>query len=146
MWVPRRLISGRINLLTHKSKFTSLTSARIPRKISPRPLHWACVVTHWRATGQRDVLLYSRKFYMQKAKKAVCICSVVLAAAFSLPVAAQTHASPMTPDEISARHDADMKRCDAMKGNDRDVCKKEADAKRDSAKADAKAGKETAEA
>jgi len=83
---------------------------------------------------------------MQKAKKAVCICSVVLAAAFSLPVAAQTHASPMTPDEISARHDADMKRCDAMKGNDRDVCKKEADAKRDSAKADAKAGKETAEA
>ncbi len=83
---------------------------------------------------------------MNKTKKAVCICSIALAGAISFPVAAQTNAGVMTPDEISARHDADMKRCDALKGNDRDVCKKEADAKRDSAKADSKAGKETAEA
>ncbi|NYT36121.1 hypothetical protein ERD78_04505 [Allopusillimonas soli] len=83
---------------------------------------------------------------MNKTKKAVCICSVVLVAAFSLPAFAQTDTQSMTPDEIDARHDADMKHCDTLKGNDRDVCEKEADARRDSAKANAKEGKETAEA
>lgn len=55
-------------------------------------------------------------------------------------------AQGMTPAQINDRYDAAVKQCDGLKGNDKDVCKKEAEAQRDSAKADAKAGKETAEA
>lgn len=65
-------------------------------------------------------------------------------AALTLNVASAQ--SVMSPDQIKTQYKADMKNCDAMKGNDRDVCKKEAKAKRDSAKADAKAGKKEAEA
>ncbi|TEA79464.1 hypothetical protein [Allopusillimonas ginsengisoli] len=83
---------------------------------------------------------------MNTTKKAAYACAMALAATVFFPVAAQADNQVMTPDQISARHDADMKHCKALKGNDRDVCEKEADAKRDSAKANAKAGKETAEA
>ncbi|NYT83653.1 hypothetical protein H0A70_19425 [Alcaligenaceae bacterium] len=55
-------------------------------------------------------------------------------------------AQTLTSDQIDAQYDAAMKQCDGMKGNDKDVCKKEAKAQRDSAEADMKAGKKTAEA
>lgn len=55
-------------------------------------------------------------------------------------------AQAMTPDQISTQYKASMKQCDSMKGNDKDVCKKQAKADRDSAKADAKANKKEAEA
>lgn len=58
----------------------------------------------------------------------------------------QGQTQAMTPDQISAQYDAAMKQCKGLKGNDKDVCKKEAEAQRDSAKADAKAGKKEAEA
>ncbi|NYT75637.1 hypothetical protein H0A71_01370 [Alcaligenaceae bacterium] len=55
-------------------------------------------------------------------------------------------AQVQTPDQISTQYDAAMEQCKSLKGNDKDVCKKEAKAQRDSAKADAKAGKKEAEA
>lgn len=63
--------------------------------------------------------------------------------AFTVPaVAAQT----MTSRQITSQYDAAMKHCATLKGNDKDVCQKEAKAQRDSAKADAKANKKKAEA
>lgn len=61
-------------------------------------------------------------------------------------VACAAQAQAQTPDQISAQYDSAMKQCKSLKGNDKDVCKKEAEAQRDSAKADAKAGKKEAEA
>jgi septal ring factor EnvC (AmiA/AmiB activator) len=57
---------------------------------------------------------------------------------------AQTQA-PMSNKEIDAQYRADQKRCDGLKGNEKDVCQKEARAARDTAKADAKQAKEQAE-
>ncbi|MGY6272256.1 hypothetical protein ACXIUT_21425 [Achromobacter denitrificans] len=48
--------------------------------------------------------------------------------------------------QIDDQYKLDKKRCDAMKGNQKDVCQEQAEATRDKAKADAKAGKEKAEA
>lgn len=52
----------------------------------------------------------------------------------------------MTKDQINDRYDANMKRCDTLKGDDKDLCEKQAKAERNAAEADAKAGKEKAEA
>ncbi|ANN67704.1 hypothetical protein [Bordetella bronchialis] len=57
---------------------------------------------------------------------------------------AQTQA-PMTNKEIDAQYRADEKKCDGLKGDQKDVCQKEAKATRDAAKADAKQAKEQAE-
>ncbi|MCW0206860.1 hypothetical protein WHX56_19940 [Achromobacter veterisilvae] len=49
-------------------------------------------------------------------------------------------------EQIDDQYKLDKKRCDAMKGNQKDVCQEQAEATRDKARADAKAGKEKAEA
>lgn len=75
------------------------------------------------------------------------ISSALLCVAAAGPSAfAQTTQTAHSPDEIKAQYKTDMERCDALKGNDKDVCKKQAKADRDSANADAKSGKERAEA
>lgn len=74
---------------------------------------------------------------------ALCLATI------ALPAAAQTSAgaAPMRSNEqIDNQYKMDKKQCDAMKGNQKDVCLKQAEATRDKAKADAKAGKEKAEA
>lgn len=58
--------------------------------------------------------------------------------ALALPAAAQT--TPVrTSEQIDNQYKMDKKQCDAMKGNQKDVCQKQAEATRDKAKADAKA-------
>lgn len=52
----------------------------------------------------------------------------------------------MSSDMIKSQYNADTKRCNGMKGNDKDVCMKQAKAKRDSARADAKEAKKDAQA
>lgn len=74
------------------------------------------------------------------------LAAVVATPLFMAFAATAGAAQPMTSDQIEARYDAAMKRCDGMRGNDKDVCEEEAKAQRDAAKADAKAGKESAEA
>lgn len=78
--------------------------------------------------------------------KPMLIGSFALAAALSSTVWAQQTHTAMTPKQINSQYDAAMKHCKTMKGNEHDVCEKEAKARRDSAKADAKADKKTAEA
>ncbi|ASC67692.1 hypothetical protein EUC41_03550 [Achromobacter denitrificans] len=51
-----------------------------------------------------------------------------------------------TDKQINDQYKMDKKHCDAMKGNQKDVCQQQAEATRDKAKADAKASKEKAEA
>ncbi len=48
--------------------------------------------------------------------------------------------------QIDNQYKLDQKRCDGMKGDQKDICQQEAKAARDKARADAKAGKEKAEA
>ncbi|SHH83479.1 hypothetical protein [Pollutimonas bauzanensis] len=67
------------------------------------------------------------------------------AAAFSVQAQTAGGGAVMSKDQISAKYDADMKRCDSMKGNDKDVCQKQAKADRVSQKADAKQAKDSAE-
>lgn len=52
----------------------------------------------------------------------------------------------MTKDQIDDRYDATMKRCDTLKGDDKDLCEKQAKSERNAAEADAKAAKKKAEA
>ena len=60
---------------------------------------------------------------------------------------AQTGATPVRSNQqIDDQYKLDKKRCDGMKGNQKDVCQQQAEATRDKARADAKAGKEKAEA
>lgn len=58
---------------------------------------------------------------------------------------AQT-ATPMSDKQIDTQYKADQKRCDAMKGNDKDVCQQQAKATRDNARTDNKQAKKQAEA
>lgn len=53
---------------------------------------------------------------------------------------------PMSSDMIKSQYKADRKQCDGLSGNDKDVCMKQAKAKRDSAQADAKQAKKNAKA
>lgn len=70
--------------------------------------------------------------------------------ALAFQVHAQTMQSGATPvrsdEQIDNQYKLDKKRCDGMKGNQKDVCQQQAEATRDKARADAKAGKEKAEA
>ncbi len=72
---------------------------------------------------------------------ALCLC----AAAFSAQSQTVSGSTAMSKDQINAKYDADMERCDNMKGNDKDVCQKQAKADRVSEKADAKDSKASAE-
>jgi hypothetical protein len=73
---------------------------------------------------------------------AAALCLSALAA----PVFAQTAAGASTPvrsnEQIDNQYKMDKKQCDGMKGNQKDVCQQQAEATRDKARADAKAGKE----
>ena len=59
---------------------------------------------------------------------------------------AQTTHAVRSADQIKAQYKADMKQCDTLKGNDKEVCEKQAKANRDGALADAKMGKKKSEA
>ncbi len=79
-------------------------------------------------------------------KKFAPIFSALALCATVFSVQAQTAGTTaMTKEQINTKYRADMKRCDSMKGNDKDVCKKQAEAARDMEKADAKQSKENAE-
>lgn len=69
-----------------------------------------------------------------------------LAVASVFCVNAASANSTQTSANTKTQYNAAMKHCDSLKGNDKDVCKKEAKAKRDNAHADAKAAKKKAEA
>lgn len=64
------------------------------------------------------------------------------ALAFTAHAQAQT---PLSNKEIDTQYKADQKRCDALKGNEKDVCQQQAKATRDNARTDAKQAKEQAE-
>jgi len=53
---------------------------------------------------------------------------------------------PASSSMIKDQYKADKKQCNSIKGNDKDVCMKQAKAKRDSALADAKQAKKDAQA
>lgn len=72
--------------------------------------------------------------------------SVFAASITTLGLAAAPVSAAQDDAAIRAQYDQAMKRCDALKGNEKDVCEKEAKAQRESAKADAKEAKESAEA
>ena len=75
----------------------------------------------------------------------LALCLGVVAA----PAQAQsstTGGKAMSADQIDARYDAAKKRCDAMDGDDKDLCMERAKADKEKAEAQAKAGKEKAEA
>ena len=79
----------------------------------------------------------------------LCAGLVLCLGTMATPLHAQTTTragTPMTDDQIDARYDAAKKRCDAMKGNEKDVCMERAKADKKTAEAEAKAGKEKAEA
>lgn len=79
-------------------------------------------------------------------KTSTLLAAMTLAfGAAAFPAHASHHAA-MTSDQINAQHDAATKQCDAMKGDQKDVCNKRADADKDKAQAQAKADKEKAEA
>ena len=83
----------------------------------------------------------TKRYWVKTAISGALLC----VATMGTSAFAQTNAAVHSPDQINAQYKADMKRCDAMKGNDKDVCEKQAKANRDSAKADAKSGKKNAE-
>lgn len=57
------------------------------------------------------------------------------------------HAQTATTEkDVDAHYKMEQKRCDAMKGNDKDVCEQQAKAARDKSKADLKENKEQAKA
>ena len=77
------------------------------------------------------------------------LAGLALCVGAAAPLHAQTTApagKAMSSDQIDARYDAARKRCDAMKGDDKDLCMDRAKADKDKAEAQAKAGKEKAEA
>lgn len=81
-----------------------------------------------------------------KLIKPVIGSALLCIAAMGANAYAQSTQAVHTPDQIKAQYKADLERCDALSGNDKDVCKKQAKANRESADADAKSGKKTAEA
>jgi len=82
--------------------------------------------------------------------KAVLPAVALSLSALAFQVPAQTASGGATAvrsnEQINDQYKLDKKRCDALKGNQKDVCQQQAEATRDKAKADAKAGKEKAEA
>jgi len=86
---------------------------------------------------------------MNAIRSASCAAALLLGLA-----AAGAHAqAPAVPgsalpsgDEIDARHRSDLKRCEGLNGADKDVCEKQADAQRDSARADLRQARKEAEA
>ncbi|OZI31956.1 hypothetical protein CAL29_29335 [Bordetella genomosp. 10] len=75
--------------------------------------------------------------------KPVFVAAALSLTALSFGAHAQT---ATTAKDIDANYKAEQKKCDAMKGNDKDVCEQQAKATRDKAKADLKENKDQAEA
>ena len=57
-----------------------------------------------------------------------------------------SHARNVKEEQVKATYEVAKEKCDDLKGNDKDVCMKQAKATETKAKADAKAAKETSEA
>ncbi|MGB3287639.1 MAG: hypothetical protein WBA83_00035 [Burkholderiaceae bacterium] len=83
---------------------------------------------------------------MQKKRNLKQVFAIACAPFFIALATSAGAAQVKTDQQIDAQYDAAMKHCDGMKGNNKDVCKKEAKAQRETARADAKAGKKSAEA
>ncbi len=82
-----------------------------------------------------------KKFHPIFGALALSLC----AATFSVQAQTAGGSAAMSKDQVKAKYDADMKRCDSMKGNAKDVCQKQAKADRVSEKADSKQAKNSAE-
>lgn len=81
-----------------------------------------------------------------KLSRTVCPALALCLSALAFQAYAQGGASAVRSDEqIDNQYKMDKKQCDGMKGNAKNVCQEQAEANRDKAKADAKAGKEKAE-
>jgi len=70
----------------------------------------------------------------------------IACAGASAQAQAQADHPVLSSDQIKAQYNADMKKCDGLKGNDQDVCEQQAKARRKAAEADAEYGKTTSEA
>src|SRR5690606_37174932 len=68
--------------------------------------------------GNKDLIMQSKNL-----KQLIAFAATPLLMAFAISAGA---AQPMTSNQIDAQYDTAMKSCDGMKGNDKDVCKKEA--------------------
>lgn len=77
--------------------------------------------------------------------RALISATALCLSALALPTHAQTM-SVRSDAQVDHQYEKDKKQCDAMKGNQKDVCLRQAEATRDKAKADAKAAVEKAEA
>lgn len=76
----------------------------------------------------------------------IVLQSVFAASVLSLGLGAAPASAAQDDSAIKMNYDQAMKRCDTLKGNEKDVCEKEAKAQREGAKADAKEAKKDAEA
>lgn len=74
------------------------------------------------------------------------VAAVTLAFGAGMLPAHASNDAIKTPDEINAQHDMAKKKCDAMKGDQKDVCMEQADAAKDKTEAESKAGKDKVEA
>jgi hypothetical protein len=79
-------------------------------------------------------------------KKCLSTAAVVFGAFMAINVHAADPAYNATKDQADANYDAAKARCDALSGNDKDVCIKEAKAAKTAAKADATTGHKSIEA
>ncbi|WP_397473670.1 hypothetical protein [Pusillimonas sp.] len=52
----------------------------------------------------------------------------------------------MTDEQRDQRHEVEMKRCESMQGDEKDICEKQADANRDKAEAESERSEKTADA
>lgn len=57
-----------------------------------------------------------------------------------------TQAGAMSDDQLQRRYEAEKKRCENLKGDEKDICEKQAEANRDAAKAESERSAKTAEA
>jgi hypothetical protein len=100
--------------------------------------------------------MQQRASTLGRGKVAKAMISVILGLALSAPALAD-YASKATDKESKARYEAAVEqaeadykaakaKCDELKGNDKDVCMKEAKAAEKKAKADAKAMKKSSKA
>jgi hypothetical protein len=103
----------------------------------------AVISVPWFNTQQLLATKWDSIMQSKNLTQLIAIAAAPLFMAFAVSASA---AQPMTSNQIDAQYDAAMKNCDGMKGNDKDVCKKEAKAQREASKADAKQGKKSAEA
>jgi hypothetical protein len=83
--------------------------------------------------------MQNSKMLNAKVKKSIAAAIGATLIGFSFSAVAADPAYSAAKSQAEAMYDKEIERCDAMSGNDKDVCTKAAKAKRTSAEADAKA-------